>query len=166
MPRGEHSRHIVMPETTPLVKIENTRAHGRTVVLFGETLYEAQHEVERRIGRDNAVLLHPYDDARVMAGQGTIALEMLADFPALDCIVVPLGGGGIGAGNAIAAKALKPSIEMIGVEAQLYPSFHNAVRGSNLPSARRDAGGRHRGQDRGHAHACRLSAICFRIFFW
>ncbi|MGL5734653.1 MAG: threonine ammonia-lyase [Beijerinckiaceae bacterium] len=124
---------IVMPESTPLVKVENTRAHGATVVLFGETLYESQQEVERRIARDNAVLLHPYDDPLVMAGQGTIALELLADFPDLDCLVIPLGGGGIGAGNAVAAKALKPSIDIIGVEAALYPSFYNALRNTDHP---------------------------------
>ncbi|MGL4323152.1 MAG: threonine ammonia-lyase [Beijerinckiaceae bacterium] len=124
---------IVMPEQTPMVKVENTRAHGANVVLFGETLYEAQQEVERRIARDELVLIHPYDDPLVMAGQGTIALEMLEDHPDLDIIMIPLGGGGIGAGNAIAAKAIKPDIAIHGVEARLYPSFYNAIYHHALP---------------------------------
>lgn len=123
---------IVMPEQTPIVKIENTRAHGANVVLFGETLADSQQEVERQVARDQLVLLHPYDDPLVMAGQGTIALEMLEDHPDLEALVIPLGGGGIGAGNAIAAKTLKPGIDISGVEAELYPSFHNAIYAGNL----------------------------------
>ena len=89
--------------------------------------------MERRIARDKLVLIHPYDDALVMAGQGTIALEMLEDHPDLDMIMIPLGGGGIGAGNAIAAKAIKPDIAIHGVEASLYPSFYNAIYHHTLP---------------------------------
>ena len=124
---------IVMPEQTPIVKVENTRSHGAEVVLFGETLSDSQQEVERRVARDRLVLIHPYDDPHVMAGQGTIALEMLEDHADLDALVIPLGGGGIGAGNAIAAKAIRPDIGIFGVEAELYPSFHNAIYGGHKP---------------------------------
>ncbi|MCX7326186.1 MAG: threonine ammonia-lyase [Hyphomicrobiales bacterium] len=124
---------IVMPEPTPVVKVENTRAHGARVVLHGETLAESQDKVADIIASEGLVLVHPYDDAAVMAGQGTIALEMLADEPAIDTLVVPMGGGGLIAGMAVAAKALKPSLRVIGAEAALYPSFHNALHGANLP---------------------------------
>lgn len=124
---------IVMPETTPLVKIENTRAHGAEVVLFGETLYESAQKAREIAAEKSLVFVHPYDDAAVMAGQGTVALEMLREAPGLDMLLIPLGGGGLMAGNAIAAKALKPSIEMIGIEAALFPSFHNAVHGAQMP---------------------------------
>lgn len=124
---------IIMPEQTPLVKVENTRSHGAEVVLFGETLFESQQEVARRAAAKGLVLLHPYDDPYVMAGQGTIAMEMLEDHPDLDVLVIPLGGGGIGAGNAVAAKSIKPDIELFGVEAALYPSFHNAITGETKP---------------------------------
>jgi threonine dehydratase len=124
---------IVMPEPTPIVKIENTRAHGARVVLHGETLAESEDEVSRIAAADGLVLVHPYDDAAVMAGQGTVALEMLADRPDLDILVVPMGGGGLIAGMATAAKALKPGIVVVGAEARLYPSFHNALHGADLP---------------------------------
>jgi threonine dehydratase len=122
---------IVMPETTPLVKVENTRAHGARVVLHGETLYESAQRARELAEAEALVFVHPYDDAAVMAGQGTIAQEMLADAPDLDMLIIPLGGGGLMAGNAVAAKALKPGIELIGVEAALYPSFFNAVNGED-----------------------------------
>src|SRR6478735_4125277 len=124
---------IVMPETTPLVKVENTRAHGARVVLYGETLYESAVRARELAQAETLVFVHPYDDAAVMAGQGTIAREMLADAPDLDVLIIPLGGGGLMAGNAIAAKALKPEIELIGVEAELYPSFFNAVHAQDRP---------------------------------
>ncbi|CAH1650266.1 Threonine ammonia-lyase [Hyphomicrobiales bacterium] len=124
---------IVMPETTPLVKVENTRAHGARVVLHGETLFESSHKARELAGTEQLVFVHPYDDAAVMAGQGTVAREMLADEPDLDVLIIPLGGGGLMAGNAIAAKAIKPGIELIGVEADLYPSFFNAVHAQDRP---------------------------------
>ncbi|WP_134499547.1 threonine ammonia-lyase [Microvirga pakistanensis] len=124
---------IVMPESAPLVKAENTRAYGARVVLFGETLYESASKAREIAEAEGLVFVHPYDDPKVMAGQGTIALEMLADAPDLDQIVVPIGGGGLISGIALAAKALKPSIEIIGVEAALYPSFTNAIRGEDRP---------------------------------
>jgi threonine dehydratase len=124
---------IVMPEPTPLVKVENTRGHGANVVLFGETLYESAQRARELAEEQRLVFVHPYDDPAVIAGQGTIALEMLAEAPDLDMLLIPLGGGGLMAGNAIAAKALKPTIELIGVEAALYPSFHNAIHDGAMP---------------------------------
>ena len=124
---------IVMPEPTPLVKVENTRAHGARVVLHGETLSEASHKAHELAGAEQLTFVHPYDDAAVMAGQGTLAREMLADAPDLDMLIIPLGGGGLMAGNAVAAKAIKPGIELIGVEAGLYPSFFNAVHKQDKP---------------------------------
>ena len=124
---------IVMPETTPLVKVENTRAHGARVVLHGETLFESSQRAHELAGAEQLVFVHPYDDAAVMAGQGTVAREMLADEPDLDVLVIPIGGGGLMAGNAVAAKAIKPGIELIGVEAALYPSFFNAVHAQDRP---------------------------------
>lgn len=124
---------IVMPEPTPLVKVENTRGHGANVVLFGETLYESAQRAREIADEQRLVFVHPYDDPAVMAGQGTIALEMLTEAPDLDMLLIPLGGGGLMAGNAVAAKALKPEIELIGVEAALYPSFHNAVHDGAMP---------------------------------
>lgn len=124
---------IVMPETTPLVKVENTRAHGARVVLHGETLYESSQKAHELAAAEKLVFVHPYDDPAVMAGQGTVAREMLADEPDLDALIIPLGGGGLMAGNAIAAKAIKPGIELIGVEADLYPSFFNAVNRQDRP---------------------------------
>ncbi len=124
---------IVMPESAPLVKAENTRSYGARVILFGETLYESAAKANEIAAAEGLVFVHPYDDPKVMAGQGTIALEMLADAPDLDQIIVPIGGGGLISGITIAAKAIKPSIEIIGVEAALYPSFRNAIRGENQP---------------------------------
>jgi threonine dehydratase len=124
---------IVMPEATPLVKAESTRAHGATVVLHGETLSDAADKAHAIADEKGFVFVHPYDDPLVMAGQGTVALEMLADAPDLDTLVVPIGGGGLVSGIAVAAKALNPEIEIVGVEAALYPSFHNAIAGEDLP---------------------------------
>ena len=123
---------IVMPVTTPSVKVASTRAHGAEVVLQGEEISEAQAKCEELIRERQLTLVHPYDDPRIIAGQGTIALEMLDDHD-VDCLVVPIGGGGLIAGNAIAAKAIKPDIEIIGVEAELYPAMWNAVRGEDRP---------------------------------
>jgi threonine dehydratase len=124
---------IVMPETTPLVKAESTRAHGATVVLHGETLSHAADKAHEIAEEKGFAFVHPYDDALVMAGQGTVATEMLADAPDLDLVVVPIGGGGLISGIAVAAKALNPRIRIVGVEAALYPSFHNAVSGEDRP---------------------------------
>jgi threonine dehydratase len=124
---------IVMPETTPLVKVENTRAWGATVVLYGETLYESRERCDAIRAEQGLALVHPYDDPAVIAGQGTVALEMLAAVPDLDVLVVPIGGGGLVAGMAIAAKGLRPDIAIVGAEAALYPSFVNALDGGSRP---------------------------------
>jgi threonine dehydratase len=124
---------IVMPVTTPLVKIAATRGYGAEVVLHGDSVAEAQARMEELQTKRGLVLVHPYDDPRVIAGQGTIALEMLHDVPDLDCLVVPIGGGGLISGNAIAAKAINERIEVVGVEAALYPSMWNAITGNDRP---------------------------------
>ena len=120
---------IVMPETTPFTKVERTRAHGAEVVLSGETLADSQVTAEAIVAERDLVLVHPYDDDLIIAGQGTIGLEMLEDEPGLDTIVVPVGGGGVVSGIAIAAKHLKPDIEVLGVEVKLYPSMSAALNG-------------------------------------
>jgi threonine dehydratase len=122
---------IVMPVTTPFVKVEATQAHGAEVVLDGEGIAEAQVRAEAIAHERDLIWVHPYDDARVIAGQGTIALEMLEEMPDLDMLVIPIGGGGLIAGNAVAARAVNPSIKIIGAEAALYPSFWNAVTGED-----------------------------------
>src|ERR1700722_7647714 len=124
---------IVMPVPTPFVKVRATEALGAVVVLCGETLTQAQARAEELAAERNLVWVHPYDDAHIIAGQGTIALEMLEDVPALDVLIIPIGGGGLIAGNAIAARAKKPGIEIVGVECALYPSMWNAIRGGNRP---------------------------------
>ena len=119
---------IVMPQGTPFTKVERTRSFGARVIIEGDTIDAAAVFARDLAKRENLTFVHPYDDARIVAGQGTIGLELMADFPDLEIIVVPIGGGGIMAGTATAAKALKPAIEMIGVEAALYPSMHHAIR--------------------------------------
>lgn len=120
---------IVMPETTPFVKVAATEAHGARVVLYGETLAESQAEAERIIAERGPILIHPYDDPLIAAGAGTIGIEMLEACPDLDVLVIPVGGGGLASGIAVAAKALKPSIKVIGVETELYPSLWAALKG-------------------------------------
>ncbi|MBX7502043.1 threonine ammonia-lyase [Qipengyuania sp. YG27] len=124
---------IVMPQTTPSVKVMQTESVGGNVELFGETFDEAYahaRELERERG---LTFVHPFDDPLVAAGQGTVALEMLADKDDFDCLVVPIGGGGLMSGMATVAKALKPEIEMVGVQAELYPSMYSAVTGDERP---------------------------------
>jgi threonine dehydratase len=121
---------IVMPRHTPFVKVQHTRSHGATVVLYGDTLAEAfEHSLNIR-AEQGLTLVHPFDDPQVMAGQGTIALEMLAAQPQLEQLVVPIGGGGLISGVAVAAKALAPKIEVIGVQSSSYPSMPAALAGT------------------------------------
>lgn len=120
---------IVMPATTPFVKIEQTEAFGARVVLDGETLADCQKVTNELIASEGLILVHPFDDDLVIAGQGTIGIEMLEEVPDLDVLVVPIGGGGLISGISIAAKAIKPDIEIIGVEAGLYPTMRNALNG-------------------------------------
>jgi threonine dehydratase len=124
---------IVMPVTTPFVKVAATRSHGAEVVLDGQTVADAQARCEIIQKERGMTLVHPYDDERVIAGQGTIALEMLEEVGDLDQLVIPIGGGGLIAGNAIAARAINPKIEIVGVEAMLYPSVWNALERGNRP---------------------------------
>ena len=126
---------IVMPTNTPIVKITQTEGHGATVVLEGET-FDAAHAQARLLEAAHGyTFVHPFDDARIVAGQGTVALEMLADVPALDTFVVPIGGGGLISGVATVARASGRAIEVIGVEAELYPSMFNRLRGTDHPCA-------------------------------
>lgn len=120
---------IVMPKPTPFVKIAATRSFGADVVLEGETLADAQMTVEGIMARTGATLVHPYDDPLIIRGQGTIGLEIIADRPDLDVVIVPVGGGGLVSGIALAVKALKPDTEVIGVETELCPSVWAALRG-------------------------------------
>ena len=124
---------IVMPVTTPFVKVAATEAHGATVVLDGEAVSDCQHRAEAIADNQKLVWVHPYDDERVIAGQGTIALEMLEEAGDLDVLVIPIGGGGLIAGNAIAARGLRPSVEIVGVECALYPSMFNALKREHRP---------------------------------
>jgi threonine dehydratase len=120
---------IVMPLATPNVKVARTQDFGARVVLHGESLTEAAAEAHRLAEAEGLVFLHPYDDANIIAGQGTVALEMLADAPDLEQILVPVGGGGLLAGMAVAAKKINPDIEVTGVESEFYASFQAALEG-------------------------------------
>jgi threonine dehydratase len=125
------SATIVMPVTTPFVKVAATKAHGARVLLDGESISEAQARAETEARERGLIWVHPYDDPYVIAGQGTIALEMLEEVPGLDVLVIPIGGGGLVSGIATAAKALKPGIDIVGVESALYPSMWNAIHGEH-----------------------------------
>ena len=120
---------IVMPQFTPQVKVERTRAFGAEVVLTGENFDAAYAHAQTVAQQRNLVFIHPYNDLLVMAGQGTIALEMLAAVPALDMLVVPIGGGGLIAGMATAAKALRPDLTVIGVQSRRFPSMRCVLHG-------------------------------------
>jgi threonine dehydratase len=124
---------IVMPKTTPMVKVMQTEQVGGKVLLEGETYDEAYataRSMEKQLG---LTFVHPFDDPDVAAGQGTVALEMLEDAPELEMLVVPIGGGGLISGMATVAKALNPNIAVIGVQAQLYPSMYDKIKGADLP---------------------------------
>ena len=124
---------IVMPRGTPHVKVQQTREFGATVVIDGEG-YDAAYQSARALAAErDLVFIHPFDDPDVMAGQGTVALEMLEDAPDLEILPIPIGGGGLIAGMATSAKALKPDIHVIGVEPAMFPSFTARMRGLNAP---------------------------------
>ncbi|ASP30939.1 threonine ammonia-lyase [Erythrobacter sp. EhN03] len=124
---------IVMPQTTPSVKVMQTESVGGQVVLHGETFDEAYAHARELEQERGLTFVHPFDDPLVAAGQGTVALEMLAEKDDFDCLVVPIGGGGLMSGMATVAKALKPEIEMVGVQAELFPSMYSAVTGDERP---------------------------------
>lgn len=123
---------IVMPVTTPFNKVQHTRDHGARVLLEGHSFDEASIYAATVRARDGLTFIHPFDDPDIISGQGTVALEMLDAEPGLDTLVVPIGGGGLISGMATAAKALKPDIQMIGVEASMFPCMHVAV--NDLPN--------------------------------
>ena len=124
---------IVMPRHTPTVKIERTRGFGAEVVLHGETFDEARDEALRLAANDGLTFIHPFDDPQVIAGQGTIGLEMMRARPELDTLVVAIGGGGLISGIAIAARAFKPELQIIGVQTSRFPAMVNAVTGTTHP---------------------------------
>ena len=124
---------IVMPEGTPFNKVRRTEAFGANVILQGDNISAAEPFAHALAEKEKFTFVHPYDDVRIIAGQGTIGLEMLEDVPDLDAIIVPIGGGGIISGVTTAAKAVKPNIEIIGVESEFYPTMYNAVRDGTLP---------------------------------
>ena len=125
---------IVMPLSTPFNKVKHTRDFGAEVILEGADLAQANAMARKIAAERNLTFIHPYDDSKVIAGQGTIALEMLEDAPQLDTLVVPVGGGGLISGVAIAAKAIKPGIEIFGVQTDLYPAMADALHGVPLPA--------------------------------
>ncbi len=126
---------IVMPRFTPTVKIERTRGFGAEIVLTGDTFDDARQQAGVIAAERGLTMVHPYDDLDVIAGQGTVALEMLAEQPQLDCLCVAIGGGGLISGIAVAARALKPDITLIGVQTEQFPSMYAAFRGVQMPTA-------------------------------
>lgn len=124
---------VFMPVGTPEVKINNTRRFGAEVLVEGESLEDAAGRARAYGAKRGLTFIHPYDDASVIAGQGTIGFEMLEEIPKLDALLVPIGGGGLISGIAIAVKARRPEVEIIGVQARLYPSMFNAIKGTSLP---------------------------------
>jgi len=124
---------IVMPEPTPTVKVTQTKGHGAEVVLYGQIVDDAFARARELALENGYVFIHAFDDPQIIAGAGTVGLEMLEDAPELDTIIVPIGGGGLMSGVAIAARSVKPDIELIGVEAELYPSMKCAIQHCNMP---------------------------------
>lgn len=120
---------IVMPRSTPIVKVQQTEGHGASVILHGEKLEEAAAHANKLAEERGLTFIHPFDDPLVIAGQGTVAMEMLETVPDLDCLCISIGGGGLISGMAVAARAIKPDIELIGVQAELYPSMAAKVKG-------------------------------------
>jgi threonine dehydratase len=124
---------IVMPATTPTVKVTQTEGHGAHVVLYGDMFDDAYGKARELSLEKGYCFVHPFDDPQVIAGAGTVGLELLEDAPELDTIVIPIGGGGLMSGVSIATRAIKPDTELIGVEAELYPSMKCAIEGCHLP---------------------------------
>ena len=124
---------IVMPRFTPSVKVEGTRSFGAEIVLHGDTLDEARSHAMKLAQEQQLTFIHPYDDEAVVAGQGTVGVEMLEAVPELDTLLVAIGGGGLIAGMAVAAKSIKPSIEVVGVQTLRFPSMFNVIKHEHLP---------------------------------
>lgn len=127
---------IVMPEGTPFGKVRNTERLGAEVVLSGESLAESSDAARAIEAERGLTFIHPFDDPLIMAGQGTLALEFLRDFPDLDTLVIPIGGGGLISGNAVAAKHLNPAIRIIGVQTEAYPAMQAALEGREIAPTR------------------------------
>ncbi|AOA58972.1 threonine ammonia-lyase [Acinetobacter larvae] len=125
---------IVMPTQTPQVKIQRVREYGARVILHGQDFAEAAAKMQQLAAQEHLTIVHPFDDAAVIAGQGTVAIEMLASVANLDILLVPIGGGGLISGIAIAAKAINPNIQVIGVQSAVYPSMAQQVFDYKLPS--------------------------------
>ena len=126
---------IVMPTNTPTVKVTQTEGHGATVVLYGDTFDAAYAHARELEATGGLTFVHPFDDVRVIAGQGTVAIEMLEDVAAIDTFLTPIGGGGLISGMAVVAAASDHAIEVIGVEAELFPSMYNRIKGTTMPCA-------------------------------
>ena len=124
---------IVMPRFTPGVKVERTRGFCAEVILHGETLDEARNYAVDMAEREQLTFVHPYDDEAIVAGQGTVAIEMLREVPDLDSLIIAVGGGGLIAGMATVAKALRPQIEVVGVQTARFPAMVNAIKGTSYP---------------------------------
>ena len=126
---------IVMPTNTPTVKVMQTEGHGATVILHGDTFDAAYAHARVLEGERGYTFVHPFDDPRIIAGAGTTAIEMLEDVPAIDTFVTPIGGGGLISGMATVARAWDRPIEVVGVEAELFPSMYNRINGTAMPCA-------------------------------
>lgn len=124
---------IVMPVPTPTVKVMQTQSVGGKVVLFGESFDDAYKHARQLEGEQGLTFVHPFDDPAVAAGQGTVALEMLQAIPQIDTLVIPIGGGGLLSGMGVAARGLKPEIDLVGVQAELFPSMYAALHNRQLP---------------------------------
>src|SRR4029079_5622490 len=124
---------IVMPESTPTVKVTQTAGFGAEVVLHGDMFDDAYAKARELALEKGYVFVHPFDDPQIIAGAGTVALEMLEDAPDLDMIVIQVGGVGLMSGVSIATRAMKPDTQLIGVEAELYPSMKCAIQGCQMP---------------------------------
>ena len=123
---------IVMPVSTPIVKVQQTRSHGATVVMFGEDFDAAYAHARQLEGEQGLTFVHPFDDPAIMAGQGTVAIELLEDAPEIDLIVVPVGGGGLVSGVAVAAKGINPDIRIVGVQSNRYPAMYSIKTGQEI----------------------------------
>ncbi|MPT47491.1 MAG: threonine ammonia-lyase [Sphingobium sp.] len=124
---------IVMPVPTPVVKVMQTKGHGATVVLHGETFDDAYAHARTLETQEGLTFVHPFDEPAIIAGQGTVALEMLADAPDIDTLIIPIGGGGLLSGISVTARGINPDIRLIGVQAELYPSMYDVIKDASLP---------------------------------
>jgi threonine dehydratase len=151
---------IVMPRFTPGVKVDRTRGFGAEVILHGDTLEEARTHAFALAEQRQLTFVHPYDDEAIVAGQGTVALEMLEEVPDLDTLVVAIGGGGLISGMATAAKALKPGIEVVGVQTVRFPAMFNAIKGAQHPQGTQfHCRGHCGGYTRTHSHGDHPPAV-------